>query len=517
MLAFRNGLLIFALCFTGTIEAQSTAFQSSKPVASTTKARTSQPAKPVHLGWRRELFVDDFLIESLNGARLLLHRPQAANVAIKFDKPWEGAFSGYVTVLKTPDRYLLYYRGLPQAGKDGTNSEVTCVAQSEDGIRWKKQNVGKYEVHGSKENNIVLMNQAPASHNFAPFLDSNPKARTEHRFKALGGNDRGLIAFVSADGLSWKRLQEKPVFKQGVFDSQNVSFWSASEQKYVCYFRTWTKGGYRGFRTISRTTSTDFVNWTKPVAMKYEGKYEEHLYTNQTSPYYRAPHVYIGLAARFMPGRKVLSAEDAKRVGVNRRYSGDCSDTVLISTRGGANYDRTFRESFLRPGLGQENWVSRSNYAACGIVPTGSNEVSVYLARNYGQASSYLQRYKLRVDGFASINSGFGGGTMTTRLLTFAIPRSKQPVKTVEPSRVVLSLNVSTSAAGSVKAEFLDETGKAIEGFSKADCDVIIGDKTDYVVRWKGNANVKRLMGASVRLKFYLKDADLYSLQFKPK
>ncbi len=470
--------------------------------------------KVADIGTRRELFVDRFLIHSLKNARLRLHSPQSAETAVRFDKPWEGAFSGYATVLQAKDKYHLYYRGLPKAGRDGTNTEVTCVATSDDGIKWTKPKLGIYRVHGSTDNNVVLMNQAPALHNFAPFYDANPKAPANQRFKALGGNDKGLIAFVSKDGFHWKRLQQEPVFKKGIFDSQNVSFWSPVEKQYVCYFRTWTGRGYRGFRTISRTTSKDFINWTDPVAMQYDGKNAEHLYTNQTSPYYRSPHLYIGLAARFMPGRKVISSDDIKKVGVDRRYAGDCSDTVLISTRGGKHYDRTFRESFLRPGLGAQNWVSRSNYAACGIVPTGDNEISVYLSRNYGQPSAYLQRYKMRVDGFASVAAGFRGGTMTTKPLSFG---TRQDDKQKRIEKLVLSLNVSTSAAGSVFVEILDAGGKPIAGLTKDDCDVIIGDRINYIVSWKGNSNIISHSGKPVRLKFYLKDADLYSIQFQPK
>ena len=88
----------------------------------------------------------------------------------------------------------------------------------------------------------------------------------------------------------------------------------------------------------------------------------EHLYTNQTHPYYRAPHIYIGIAARFMPGRKVLTKKEAEILGVNPTYFNDCSDMVIISSRGGSAYQRTFMESFVRPGIGLENWVSRSNY-----------------------------------------------------------------------------------------------------------------------------------------------------------
>src|SRR5438105_4444541 len=51
------------------------------------------------LGTRRELFVDGFLIDKLQGAALTLERPCPAGIVLRFDQPWEGAFCGYATVL----------------------------------------------------------------------------------------------------------------------------------------------------------------------------------------------------------------------------------------------------------------------------------------------------------------------------------------------------------------------------------------------------------------------------------
>jgi len=67
---------------------------------------------------------------------------------------------------------------------------------------------------------------------------------------------------------------------KGAFDSQNVAFWSASEQCYALYLRTWTGGGFAGFRTISRATSTDFLEWSAPVEMSFGDTPREHLYTS---------------------------------------------------------------------------------------------------------------------------------------------------------------------------------------------------------------------------------------------
>ena len=102
---------------------------------------------------RLELFVDDYLIDELLGTRLVLHHPRPAEVALRFDRPWEGAFCAYVTVLHGDDIYRMYYRGIPTAMPDGSLDEVTCYAESRDGIHWEKPDLGLFEVAGTRKNN----------------------------------------------------------------------------------------------------------------------------------------------------------------------------------------------------------------------------------------------------------------------------------------------------------------------------------------------------------------------------
>jgi len=461
----------------------------------------SQPAKEAavrDIGSRLELFVDDWLIEKLDGARLELHHPVPREVVLRFDKPWEGVFCGYVTVIQDGDLYRMYYRGRPSGGADGDAHEVTCYAESRDGIAWVKPNLGLFEVAGTRENNLVLANAPPVTHNFCPFLDARPGAPPAERFKAIGGLSRsGLIAYASADGIRWRKLREQPIITKGAFDSQNVAFWSPSEECYVCCFRIFVKG----VRSIARTTSKDFLTWTEPEPMTFGDAPMEHLYTNQTQPYFRAPHIYIATPARFFPGRRVLTAEQAKSVGVEPRYAADCSDNVLMTSRGGARYDRTFLEAFIRPGLGYENWASRCNYPALGVVPTGPGEMSLYVQRNYAQPTGCLQRLTLRTDGFVSVHAPYRGGEMATKPLTFA---GKQ-----------LEINYSTSAAGSIQVEVQDAEGRPVPGHGLADSVPIIGDEIQRVVTWKSGPDVSPLAGTPVRLRFALRDADLYSVRFR--
>ena len=458
----------------------------------------------IQLGDKREIFIDHFLIEKMNGVQIVKHTPHDEGPVLYFDNPWEGAFCGYCTMIKDGNLFRVYYRGMPEAGKDSKKKEVTCYAESKDGIHWEKPSLKLYEVNGTFNNNVVLgvVDTMRMTHNFSPFLDTNPDAKPEQKYKALGGTEKsGLRAYVSPDGIHWKKLQEEPVFTKGLFDSQNVAFWSESEQKYICYFRVWTGTGYSGFRSVARTTSTDFIHWTSPEQMSFGDTPMEHLYTNQTSPYYRAPHIYIAIAARFMPKRQVLTEEQAKELNVDPGYFKDCSDAVLITSRGGNVYDRTFMESFIRPGIGLDNWVSRSNYPVLNVVQTSPEEISVYVNQDYAQPSAHIQRYSLRIDGFASITAPYSGGEMITKPFTF--------------SGKELEINYSTSAAGEIRFEIQDENGTPVPGYTLGDSQTIIGNEISRIVQWNGKTDLKNLVGKLVRLKVFLKDSDLYSIRFK--
>ena len=431
---------------------------------------------------------------------------------MKADRPYEGWYSlGYTTVLKDGAKYRMYYRGMPNGVSDGSSEETTCYAESDDGIHWTKPNLGLFEVNGNKQNNVILAKMPPFSHNFAPIIDTRPGVPAAERWKALAGLSKsGLVAFASADGIHWRKMQDKPVITKGAFDSQNVAFWSESEKRYVSYFRIFKKIGGQGIRWVSRTTSDDFLNWTEPVEMTFGDAPPEHLYTNQTLPYFRAPNLYIALAARFMSGRQALTEAQLATMKLPPDPSyprdpewlkHDCSETVLITSRGGTRYDRTFLEGFIKPGLEPGNWTSRSNYPTRGIVPTGPGEISIYVGRHNGQPTAHIQRLTLRTDGFASVRAPYAGGEMTTKLLKFT---GKE-----------LEINYSTAAAGSLKVEIQDEQGRPVPGFSLADAVQIVGDEIERVVTWKQGRDVVGLAGKPVRLRFVMKDAELYSLRFR--
>ena len=431
----------------------------------------------MEIGSRLELFVDYYLVDRLEGLKLKMHLPQQVPLS---PSPISGY---YMTVIKDGSLYRAYYRDharrFSTLRDDGPSPEITCYAESQDGHIWKYPQLGILEAEGPRGKNAIL-DAAPFSHNFGPFLDTRPGVAAGERFKALagrqGGKEGGLFAFVSGDGLRWRKLKDEAVLtsKERAFDSQNVAFWSQAEGCYVCYYRTWhTPHGE--LRTISRTTSPDLVHWSTPISLN-PNVAGEHLYTNNTHPYFRAPHIYIALPTRYLPER------------------GSSTDIMLMTSRGGSSYDRTFMEAFIRPGLEPDRWRNRSNYVAQNVVPTGPAEMSVYHAPGGC-------RYVLRTDGFASLNGGYAGGEMITRVFTF--------------SGSELVLNYSTSAAGMIGVEIQSPDGWAMPNYGLPDGKPLVGDQIEGIIHWGHGKDLSSLAGKPVRLRTVLQDADLFSMRFR--
>ena len=117
----------------------------------------SDGGEPINIGNQRELWVDDHLIADTDGITLQLHQPQAKEVILVTDQPWEGNTCAYYTIFQDVDRYRMYYRGShwDEKAKQATHPEVVCYAESKDGIHWQKPELGICEFNGSKANNII--------------------------------------------------------------------------------------------------------------------------------------------------------------------------------------------------------------------------------------------------------------------------------------------------------------------------------------------------------------------------
>ncbi|MFW6133611.1 MAG: hypothetical protein ACOC8F_06910 [Planctomycetota bacterium] len=459
--------------------------------------------EPLDIASRRELFVDDFLIDRFEGgASLRMNPPQRGEVVLEARPPLENACSGFYSVLvESRGRYLLYYRGNYPLGGDGDASteQTANVAVSEDGIHFQRPELGLFDLGDGGKNNVVWKgNQA---HNLVPFRDENPDCDADRRFKAVGGVGRNnLYALYSADGFNWRLAQEGPLAVTGMFDSANVALWDPAIEKYRLFSRVRMPG--RG-RSIQSCVSDDFIHWTEPLPHRYEPDAPvEQFYTNATAACPGAEHILLSFPMRYVAERTTpvedISAMDYP--GSDKPGMTGMTDAVMMSSRDGVHWRRPFVEAWVRPGLDERNWTHRNTTPAIGILPLSEDEWSMYLGEHYGWRDNRLRRLSIRPWGFASIHAGLGGGTVLTKPITFTGRE--------------LRLNFSTSAVGSVRVEIQDEAGWSVPGFGLGEMTPVYGDRLDHPVAWAAGGDVSGLAGRTVRLRFELKDADVFAMRF---
>ncbi|MEX0725125.1 MAG: hypothetical protein WD065_02570 [Planctomycetaceae bacterium] len=519
---------------------------------------TSAEDTPTRIGSRRELFVDDALIDSLAGkAELRLHHPIPQEIAIVHDAPWEGSGCVYHSVFRDGDLYRMYYAGghleVTEAGVNAaTHGLVCCYAESDDGIHWRKPDLGLVEFEGSKANNIVLGVEQIGEFTTVPgepavFKDANPDAPAEARYKAFvvanrkGSYQRGLIAYQSADGLRWTPMSDDPVLADDAFDSQNLAFWDAEAGCYRAYWRYFSGGGYdekvwnpQGDRGIRTATSTDFTHWENHHDLVYVDSPSEQLYTNAVKPYHRAPHLLIGFPMRYVErGHRDDKKHEARDPGTpekiakwtaslralpeyehrvwraksSERYGRAITESLMMASRDGVTFKR-WNEGFLRPGIERPGTWNYAHQALAwhlvetqGTLEGSPNELSLYAVESYWTGKSdLLRRYTLRLDGFVSATAPMSGGELVTKPIIF--------------EGKTLSLNFATSAAGAVRVELQDVEGQPLEGYTLDDCEELFGDTLERAVVWNGSSDVSSLSGKPVRVRFVLNDADVYAYWF---
>jgi hypothetical protein len=458
----------------------------------------SSTISPYEAGSEKQLFVDDKLIESERGARLVMNPPRKTGErCLVSDRPWEDFYAGgWNTVLEDAGSYKMWYEASTLLG--GRHSQSVCYATSTDGIHWEKPDLDLIEFRGSRRNNIVLFDVAGTV-----FLD--PRAGADQRFGFAARADWvrpiysrttpevGIWIFTSPDGLRWRPLKDGPVIKdRGNYDTQNQIFWDPRLGKYVAYVRL-----NQPLRKVGRAESGDRLNWTKPeVVFSYDSAdpVESDHYNPCAVLYPYAPGVYLMFPSAFYhyPAKPIDGPLDIQ----------------LATSRDGIRWNRRFRTPYVRLGL-EGSFDAGSIYMTVGMLRHGDEIWMYYTGFEYTHGGYDLARTRRkgvvsrlvqRLDGFVSADAPLTGGEFTTTPLRF--------------NGNTLELNLDTGALGSASVELLEPSGGPMAGFGSADCEPLRGNSVRRRVRWRGDPSLDSLAGKPVRLRFLLRGVKLYAFQF---
>ena len=500
-------------------------------------------AAPIEIGDRRQVFIDRTFLAEAKGVEIVVHPPRkSGEMTVKPEEAWEkGGIGPYSSALFDGTTYHMWYHAMDSAQWDtGHTNGAICYAISKDGIRWTKPDAGLVEYAGSRKNNIVFGHGANGvilgQDGGMVFLD--PNAPSDQRFRMVcrfGPEGSGMRAWSSGDGVHWKLthpsvITARPEEKRNHLDSQNVIFWDDALGKYVAYVR-YNRPEQRGrARSISRGESDRLggfpVVQDMPVVfqpddqdLKQDGLPAVDFYVSAAVKYPWADKAYFMFPTAYYHYSGILP-EFARQTPAN---AGPL-DTQFAASRDGITWERYDRRPFVPLGMkGEFDWGCARTF--WGLVPdtTGRemylyyragdwlhgwdrNEQNKAILMSHGlgatQNVACVSRLISRRDGFTSARGAYSGGELATPPLVFAGRK--------------LVLNVDTSAAGLVRVGILDEQGRPIEGFAPDQCDLIhTANEINRAVSWRGNADVSRLADKPVRLKFLLRDSDLYAFQFQ--
>ena len=500
----------------------------------------------IHVGTRRQLLFDDFLLHSGNeklgyqqNVRWTvgpMEKSPAGNL-FQADQPWEDDFAWH-TVMYDEGIYRLWYH-LSKKTKRQPHlpPEGACVgyAESDDGISWRKPRLKQVERYGFQQNNIVFTGGPDAWSMELGNVFRDPVAPPEERYKMLYpcwesnhiylakegvpyvGEAGVLRGAYSADGLNWRRYHH--IFLGKYTDSQNVATYDPVLGKYVAYIRTkGQRGGLdvgdhpvkatsRG-RCIARIESDDFRHWSYPeitLQPDFQDSLNTQLYNPGYSRYEGADHAHFMFpSAIYLHNGKLTPQVAVSRD--NRRWLRPTRDPLIAMGPEGS-----FDEYMI--------WVSP------GFVPVGRDRMALYYRSanvpHHGKRltdrtpQTGMGRVVFMKDRIVGIEAGEEEGTFLTRSLLFHGGRllvNAEPTGPNPQLRVQLVASDVAPVTHPAKGRYLEE--EVVQGMAFEDAVPITDDEVDGEVRWQSTARLADWAGRPVKLQFRFRSMRIYAFQF---
>ena len=459
---------------------------------------TSPPAViPIDVG--RQLFVDDFLIEQTTLTRTY-HQAEyfPENPVLKADKPWEhqdqgrilqvfgpvsgvSVFSDGVWLDPSDQLFKMWYRtGMWQ---------YLAFATSKDGIHWDKPSLdiklGTNIVHEEgRGSSTVWLDQE----------EKDPARRFKLMFSHSHMTPQQL--FFSPDGIHWG----PEVARSAPCGDRSTMFRNPFRKVWVFSIRDGEDPQIgRARRYLENRDIVTGIQWKSDKPGWWVGP--DNL--DPMRPDLKIPPQLYNLDA---------VGYESLMLGLFSMWRGQPDDRhkpneiVVGYSRDGFHWTRPVRTALIPVSENYGDWNWSNVQSAGGVCTIVGDRLHFYVMGWSGERGTAKPGHgsiglaMLRRDGFASMDAK-GDGTLTTRPIRF--------------SGKHLFVNLDAREGG-LSAEVIDENEKPIEPFTMANCIPTTGDRTLQGVKWRGANDLEILAGRAVRLRFNVRNAQLYSFWVSP-
>ncbi|MFZ1756985.1 MAG: hypothetical protein WAU10_24760 [Caldilineaceae bacterium] len=477
---------------------------------------------------RTLLFVDDHDILYRAGLQRRLQQAQRhpqSPVIVGRDKAWEIAI-GWCSVYCDPTdgRYQLWYQAFASdAAPERTHRSVICYAESRDGIHWEKPNLELYAFNGDPHTNIVLLGNGGYSDRYGCAVMVDPAAENPaQRYKMAyfdfsldqGQEYPGLSVAFSPDGIRWTKYPHEPLLRGAngrrgsgvpfvgddtqpwllplsISDAADV-FYDAPHQRFALYHKMWIDGPEGAMfwkHGMGYTHSQNFVDWARPQLVLTPDEFDPPWVEFHHSPVFYHNDCYFALL-------QIL----------NRGVQGGIMDCELALSRDGLHWQRPFRQPFFLPR-------SSGNQFDSGSILT--NGTPVVLA---DELRFYYGGYSAGATGgdHFLLTTGVGLATLPRDRFVALCPQQQTgqvTLKAIDSSPYgALTLNANAQE-GSIWVELLNNEGRRIPGFDRAQALPITGDRLEHTVAWQ-TRTLAELPAQQVMLRIYIENAELFAVTF---
>lgn len=480
--------------------------------------------------------LDDHEVLYRSGTERVLNpaRRFPGNPVLRQDRPWEAAIA-WNAVHRDPatGKWQLWYQAYAGSrAREKSRRCVVCYAESDDGLRWTKPDLGLFDFNGERNTNIVLVANGGHSDRYGVSVvvdprDPNPARRYKMAYtdfaRDRGAERPGLCVAFSPDGVRWTKHPKAPLHRTSygdyeapvpfvgetgrrwwdnpltMADAVDV-FWDPVRRVYADYAKMWIDGPAGGMyfkHAMGRIESRDFIHWSDAALVLAPDDRD-------------APSVEFHTSPVFYHGGRYLCLNQI----LNRAVDGGVIDVELMVSRDGLAWERPFRNEFFLPRGKAGQFDSGSVFTNSTPVALG-DEVRLYYGGYASGATGGDDEHMHSGIGLATVARDRFAGVRPVALsaqptLSRPLERIGQATLKPQPLRGVPQLSVNADASrGAVRVELMDTHGRRLRGYSADDCIPVTGDSLAHPIRWKG---APPLPAGLYLLRVHLSAATLYAV-----
>lgn len=462
---------------------------------------------------------DNVTIPHSQNLRLEMRQPvkHAANPVLprgKVGEPDSWAVQFYGSIIREKGKFRLWYVAVDDNtnDKDRYSRWRAAYAESDDGIKWVKPNLGLVEYKGSKNNNLIDIGPHPLGFVNLKVLaepdDPNPEQRykmSTHIYFKYKSRLGSLAPFASADGLTWKllidatpedaQLKIEDLVLPGIHFEPCGGLYKWDGMYYISGQNAMNATRpYQG-RVTRMFHSPDFVNWSHTSSIGFirlpqhkvlgPGRSLEGPQTHEGISVWNRRNILLGVVGLWH------GAKEWKDITI---------DLGFVVSNDGVNFREPAHEwTFLKRG-DDGAWDQGGLLQAQGFENVGEQTYIYYGAWDPRQWKVSLPRggvglATLPRDRFGDLvveKAGEGSGNYQLPSVVSEFVTSAVPVKAGAPHRFYLNAD-GLGKEATLKIELLDAMEKPLPGYSGKEAAIMRTSGFQSPVAWGGKSEVPGL------------------------